>query len=215
MYDICSACSPSPPIDPSTAELELARQYFRFILWNTVLTRIYGIDVAVERALRVSRLAWNVIILQGVRLPFYSFITTYFFSLTALLSEWRMNGVLWGAIPLFLPACALDAPIYRLPSVDSCSRHYYIADVVAPDHLRFIPSTLFIPYDIHSPQRRCQVLDDINPVPLWFFGENGVVGFPIQGADGLKLLQGQDELRLLNTQKKPISTLKIKFDVRL
>ncbi|VDB82633.1 unnamed protein product [Peniophora sp. CBMAI 1063] len=191
-------------------ELGPATQYLRFMLCTTVLTRVFGVDVAVDRALRVARRAWGNLPTDE-QMSFYAFVTAHFLPLS-LLPGGVEEGTLNGAIPLFLSSSSLDAPVYT--SLNAEWPFYHIVDVIAPDgpqFLRPIPSTLFVPFGTRSHQRCRQVLERINPMPLWFIKENGLLGVPITGMDRcMQLLRGRDELRL-NSQSKPITTLKIKF----
>ncbi|KZV71388.1 hypothetical protein PENSPDRAFT_734141 [Peniophora sp. CONT] len=201
-------CCPAP----TYTDFDLAARYLRFLLFDSILTCIYGLDVAVDRALRVLRHAWNDIP-PGERPSFYDFTTTHTPVRSRLREYHQYRVVAPGAIPLFLPSCAFDAPFYRATGLNAYESGYCAMDVTAvnSDYAKFIPSTLFIPYKTRSSARCRQILERINPIPLWFFGEDGVLGFPVQGnTNSIKLLHGQEALRL-KSNDKPISTLKIKF----
>ncbi|VDC06267.1 unnamed protein product [Peniophora sp. CBMAI 1063] len=212
MHDIYNArdTALSSSSSPSTADIARAGQYLRPLLSTTILTHIFDIELALDRALRILLSIWKGMP-QHMQLPFYSFVTTYFPTFSFLESHWETAGMPRGAISLFFPVHALDAPMYQIqiPYVQ-CPR-YYIMDVVASDYSRFIPSTVFVPYKDRSSQRCRQVLDRINSMPLWFFGEDGSLGFPIEEGGRVRLLHGDDPLHLMNSQNKSITTLKVKF----
>ncbi|KZV63218.1 hypothetical protein PENSPDRAFT_657500 [Peniophora sp. CONT] len=188
---------------PTTEECKLSRDYLKLILGHTIMSCIYGTDVAVERALRVSLCAWSAITESARPESFYELIRSMFPPLSNL-SAYQGSGVPSGAIPLFLPAGTLEAPVYH--ASDLYLSAFYIVDVFASDHTRFIPSPLFIPYQPRSSLRCRDILEWVNPIPLWFFGEGGILGVPIKGANGIKLVHGLED-----SIGEPITTLKIKF----
>jgi hypothetical protein len=194
----------------SPDDFPLSEMYITVALHQlSALSSIYGSEVAVHTALRITQHAWRHLPAE-TRQDFDAFTISSFTRIWAVAGEYQdglpLNCVPFSSHPLFN---YFDAPTYGF------GLGQFIVDAPVPTGYRAIPSILFAPYMQVNHRRYLTTRSRISPIPIWFFqrdAEGDFLGVAIESAcEGqVQLLGGEYELVAL----KPKTTLKMKFNVR-